>query len=54
MFDSLVVQWGSLLGFAALIATQVSVTDWHLRIPDPTMADAFLDRFTHVANRIQL
>jgi hypothetical protein len=38
-----------------MIATQVPwnpgprvpVTDWHLRIPDPTLADAILDRLVH-------
>lgn len=29
---------------ATLIASQVSVPDWHLRIPDPTLADAILGR----------
>jgi len=39
---------------ATLIASQVPVTDWHLRIPDPTLADAILDRIVHTAHRIQL
>lgn len=39
---------------ATLIASQVPVTDWHLRIPDPTLADAILDRIVHKAQRIQL
>lgn len=39
---------------STLISTQVPVTDWHLRIPDPTLADAILDRIIHGANRIQL
>jgi len=39
---------------ATLIASQVPVTDWHLRIPDPTLADAILDRIVHNAQRIQL
>lgn len=39
---------------ATLIASQVPVTDWHLRIPDPTLADAILDRVIHNAQRIQL
>ncbi|HKZ79755.1 MAG TPA: IS21-like element helper ATPase IstB [Pyrinomonadaceae bacterium] len=39
---------------ATLIASQVPVSDWHLRIPDPTLADALLDRIVHSALRIQL
>ena len=39
---------------ATLIASQVPVADWHLRIPDPTLADAILDRIVHSAYRIQL
>jgi len=39
---------------ATLISSQVPVTDWHLRIPDPTLADAILDRIVHSAHRIQL
>jgi DNA replication protein DnaC len=39
---------------ATLIASQVPVSDWHLRIPDPTLADAILDRLVHNARRIQL
>ena len=39
---------------ATLISSQVPVTDWHLRIPDPTLADAILDRIVHSAQRIQL
>jgi DNA replication protein DnaC len=39
---------------ATLIASQVPVSDWHLRIPDPTLADAILDRLVHNAQRVQL
>ncbi len=39
---------------STMIATQVPVTDWHLRIPDPTLADAILDRLVHNAIRINL
>jgi DNA replication protein DnaC len=39
---------------ATLIASQVPVSDWHLRIPDPTLGDAILDRLVHNAQRIQL
>lgn len=39
---------------ATLIASQVPITDWHRRIPDPTLADAILDRLVHNAHRIEL
>lgn len=39
---------------ATLISSQVPVTDWHLRIPDPTLVDAILDRIVHSAHRIRL
>jgi DNA replication protein DnaC len=39
---------------ATLIASQVPVSDWHLRIPDPTLADAILDRLVNNAHRLQL
>jgi DNA replication protein DnaC len=39
---------------SAIIASQVPVTDWHLRIPDPTLADAILDRLVHNAHRLVL
>jgi len=39
---------------ASLIVSQVPVTDWHLRFPDPTLADAILDRTIHNAYRISL
>jgi DNA replication protein DnaC len=39
---------------ATLIASQVPVAEWHLRIPDPTLADAILDRLVHNAHRIEL
>ena len=39
---------------ATLIATQVPITEWHRRIPDPTLADAILDRLVHNAHRIEL
>ena len=39
---------------ATLIASQVPVSDFHLRIPDPTLADAILDRLVNNAHRIQL
>jgi len=39
---------------ATLIATQIPVADWHARIPDPTLADAILDRLVHNAHRFEL
>lgn len=39
---------------ATLIASQVPVSDWHLRFPDPTLADAILDRTIHNAYRFSL
>jgi len=39
---------------STLVATQVPVEDWHSRFPDPTLADAILDRLVHNAYRIQL
>ena len=39
---------------ATMVVTQVPVADWHVRIPDPTLADAIVDRLIHNAYRIQL
>ena len=39
---------------AIVIASQLPVTDWHARFPDPTLADAILDRTIHNAYRISL
>lgn len=39
---------------AALIATQLPVADWHALVPDPTLADAILDRLVHNAYRLEL
>jgi len=39
---------------ATLVATQVPVSEWHARIPDPTLADSVLDRLIHNAYRITL
>jgi DNA replication protein DnaC len=39
---------------ATLIATQIPVSDWHSRIPDPTLSDAVLDRLIHNAYRLEL
>jgi DNA replication protein DnaC len=34
---------------ATIIVSQVPVSDWHARFPDPTLADAILDRTVHNA-----
>jgi DNA replication protein DnaC len=39
---------------STLLATQIPVADWHARIPDPTLADAILDRLVHQAHRLEL
>lgn len=40
--------------FSTIIASQVPVPDWHARLPDPTLADAILDRLVHNAYRLIL
>ena len=39
---------------ATLITSQFPVNAWHETIPDPTVADAILDRLIHTAHRIEL
>lgn len=39
---------------ATIIVSQVPLTDWHLRFPDPTLADAIMDRLVHNAYRLFL
>ena len=39
---------------ATLIASRVPIAEWHRRIPDPTLADAILDRVVHNAHRVEL
>lgn len=39
---------------ATMVATQFPIDLWHSRIPDPTLADAILDRLVHNAHRIEL
>jgi len=39
---------------STLIATQIPVSEWHHLLPDPTVADAVLDRLVHNAVRIDL
>ena len=39
---------------ATMVATQFPISAWVSRIPDPTLADAILDRLVHNAYRIEL
>lgn len=39
---------------ATLMTSQFSIDDWHETIPDPTVADAILDRLAHNTHRIEL
>jgi DNA replication protein DnaC len=39
---------------STLITSQVPVQDWHQSMPDPTIADAILDRLIHNAHRVDL
>jgi len=39
---------------ATIIISQVPVSDWHARFPDPTLADAILDRTIHNAYILSL
>jgi DNA replication protein DnaC len=39
---------------ATMVVTQIPVADWHLRFPDPTLADAISDRLIHSAYRLDL
>lgn len=39
---------------ATLVATQIPVADWHSRFPEPTLAEAILDRLVHNAYRLEL
>ena len=39
---------------STMIATQVPVAEWHVRLPDPTIGDAILDRLVHNAYRLNL
>jgi len=39
---------------ATVIASQVPIPDWHARFPDPTLADAILDRCVHNAYHLVL
>ncbi|MDR7487089.1 MAG: ATP-binding protein, partial [Armatimonadota bacterium] len=39
---------------STLIASQLPVDAWHSAIPDPSIADALLDRVVHTAHKIVL
>ena len=39
---------------STMLATQFPVSTWHTRLPDPTLADAILDRLVHNAYRIEM
>ncbi len=39
---------------STMVMTQISVDAYHERIPDPTLADATLDRLVNNAYRLQL
>lgn len=39
---------------STMVITQIPIDAWHERIPDPTLADALLDRLVNNAYRLQL
>jgi DNA replication protein DnaC len=39
---------------STLVTSQLPVQEWHKLLPDPTLADAVLDRLVHNAHRIDL
>ena len=39
---------------STLVITQIPIDAWHERLPDPTLADAILDRLVNNAYRLQL
>ena len=39
---------------SAIVTSQVDVKHWHDMIPNPTVADAILDRLVHNAHRLTL
>jgi DNA replication protein DnaC len=39
---------------STLLSTQIPVQDWHAHLPDPTLADALLDRLVHNAYTLEL
>ncbi|HHT9110609.1 MAG TPA: ATP-binding protein [Candidatus Brocadiaceae bacterium] len=41
-------------GGSLIIASQLPIENWHEALPDPTVADAILDRIIHNSYRIPL
>jgi DNA replication protein DnaC len=39
---------------STLVASQVPVSDWFARFPDPTVGDGILDRIIHNSHRVNL
>jgi DNA replication protein DnaC len=39
---------------STIISSQVPILEWHARFPDPTLADAVLDRIVHSAYQINM
>ena len=39
---------------STIISSQVPIAEWHARFPDPTLADAVLDRIVHSAYQLNL
>jgi DNA replication protein DnaC len=39
---------------STLVASQLPVAEWHAQLPDPTLAEAVLDRLIHNAHRLEL
>ncbi len=39
---------------STIISTQVPISDWYARFPDPTLADAVLDRIVHSTYQLNL
>jgi len=39
---------------STLLSTQIPVQNWHAHLPDPTLADAILDRLVHNAYTLEL
>ena len=39
---------------STIISTQVPISDWYARFPDPTLADAVLDRIVHSTYQLDL
>ncbi|MBW6475020.1 MAG: ATP-binding protein, partial [Anaerolineaceae bacterium] len=39
---------------ATMLVSQFPISAWHARFPDPTLADAILDRLVHNAHHVEL